>query len=141
MNYRSLLNPNPQPGIGAATPFPTAGYAVLLPARMSLNQFGGPALPENAARIDLLSQPQTVSSDVAYFLLKATSDSTVLVLDDRRLKNVVIVGSRIEYDGGPAILENVTFVNCTFAMKSMQRTQNLAIAMFAPDPATTFSGE
>jgi len=38
----------------------------------------------------------------------------IMLLDGFRLRNVIFDGIRVEYDGGPLIMEDVYFVNCTF---------------------------
>lgn len=41
----------------------------------------------------------------------------VMHLDNWHMKNVVVVNSRVIYDGGPLDLHNVVFVNCTFQFR------------------------
>lgn len=76
-------------------------------------------------------------SDAAYFLLELDTRVT-LVLDDTRLKNVIIMNSKVKYLGGPAQLENVYFVNCTFEIVRQPTGQLFASAVLSK-AATTFS--
>jgi hypothetical protein len=62
-------------------------------------------------------------------------------LDGMQLRNVVLQNVHIVYQGGPVLIKNVYFINCTFEITSAPNSQNLALAMLAPAPATTFSGE
>jgi hypothetical protein len=62
------------------------------------------------------------------------------ILDGMQFKNVVFRDVRIVYNGGPVRMNNVYFVNCTFEMRQLPNSQNLALAMLDPSSATTFSG-
>jgi hypothetical protein len=46
-----------------------------------------------------------------------------VLLDGITWRNVVFINSRVSYNGGAVILENVTFVNCTFDAKRNPNTQ------------------
>jgi hypothetical protein len=80
---------------------------------------------------------RAVKTGVAYYFAKGGG----MVLDKMKLKNVVFIGVHIVYDGGPADLNHVFFVNCTFEMPRVDNTRNLALALLAPEPSTTFSSE
>jgi hypothetical protein len=47
-------------------------------------------------------------------------------LDGHHFKNVIFENIQITYDGGPLILENVAFINCSFHLG-----QNEEVALFA----------
>ena len=64
-----------------------------------------------------------------------------VALDGMQLRNVVLRNVKIFYGGGPLIMENVYFVNCTFEMQRAKNTFELAESIISPEPATTFSGE
>lgn len=58
-------------------------------------------------------------------MLVGADDSTV-VLDKLHVRNVVPKHIRIVYGGGQVILENVTFIDCTFDLIRTQRTVELS---------------
>ena len=59
-----------------------------------------------------------------------------LKLDGYHIRNAIINGARIVYSGGPLILENVYFVNCTFEMPPTPQSQELANAILDHAPAS-----
>jgi hypothetical protein len=61
-------------------------------------------------------------------------------LDGMQLRNVVFRNVRISYFGAPLRMKNVYFVDCTFDMKVDQNTRQLAVALLAPVPSTSFQG-
>jgi hypothetical protein len=61
------------------------------------------------------------------------------IIDGMQLRNVIFHNVHIFYNGGPLIMTNVYFVNCTFEMKSSKNSKNLALAALAPTPETTFT--
>ena len=64
----------------------------------------------------------------------------VVRLDEMIMKRVIIRDATVIYQGGPALLQGVYFVNCKFEIQPKQTGQLLATAIFA-NPATNFSGE
>jgi hypothetical protein len=88
----------------------------------------GTASPENSARYEAIDSMQPPTG-VAFVLIRHTGKDNVIVLDGLRLKNVVIADSTVEYDGGPLILENVYFVNCTFTLPAAHNTRALGNAI------------
>jgi hypothetical protein len=64
----------------------------------------------------------------------------VLRLDGTRLENVIAVNLSIEYSGGPMILRNVYFVNCTFSsVKPSEGSRQFASTLLASAPSVTFN--
>ncbi len=59
-----------------------------------------------------------------------------LKLDGYHIRNAIINGARIVYNGGPLILENVYFVNCTFEMPPTPQSQELANAILDHVPVS-----
>jgi hypothetical protein len=68
-------------------------------------------------------------------------DGGGIIIDGMEMRDVVFRGTHIVYNGGPIRMTNVYFLNCTFEMEPKKNTRNLAIAVLAPSPAITFSGE
>jgi hypothetical protein len=62
------------------------------------------------------SVPTVVTEGHPYVRITATG-KPVLILDGLRIRNAIFEGVRIEYDGGPLIMEDAYFVNCTFEVK------------------------
>lgn len=162
VNYRSFLSADVQPPLGqTSTPPSNSNYKVslnldtpqgtsiqgfLLPKedkRQTLGVFnaGGPASPEDSARLEDLRTPQTSSTGTKFFLVDGGDHQLRIVLDGDYMKNVVIRNAIVLYRGGPVRLQNVFFINCKFEMKTDRNSQNLVLAVLAADPSTTFSGE
>lgn len=59
-------------------------------------------------------------------------------LDGIYLRNVVFHNVRVKYFGGPLTMKNVYFIDCTFDMNVQPKTEQLAMALLAPTPSTSF---
>jgi hypothetical protein len=59
-------------------------------------------------------------------------------LDGIYLQSVIFHNVRIKYFGGPLIMKNVYFIDCTFDMNVQPRTEQFAMALLAPTPSTSF---
>jgi hypothetical protein len=71
--------------------------------------------------------------------VRMTAEGPVrFAIDGYRLRNVIFDGVTIEYDGGPLIMENVYFVNCTFEVKPTNSTRQFTLAVLQSVP-TSFS--
>jgi hypothetical protein len=55
-------------------------------------------------------------------------------------KHLILENMHISYNGGPLVLQDVIFINCTFEMPLNKRSQSLTIAGLSVSPSTTFSG-
>jgi hypothetical protein len=56
-------------------------------------------------------------------------------LDGTQFKNIILIGTQEEYDGGPVILQNVYFLNCTFEINRTANSQHLVAHLIEPSPA------
>jgi hypothetical protein len=56
-------------------------------------------------------------------------------LDGTQMKNVVLIGTQVVYDGGPIILQNAYFLNCTFEINQTVKSQELVAHLIEPSPA------
>ena len=91
---------------------------------------GGYASGEQSARLERLDSPQPEGSEFAFFIIEGGGDA--IILDGEYMKNVIVRGADIEYNGGPVVLENVYFVNCTFtSFRLTPRGIDLGTAMLA----------
>jgi hypothetical protein len=61
-------------------------------------------------------------------------------LDGMIMKRIVIRDARVIYQGGPASLRGVYFVNCKFEIQPKLTGQMLATAIIS-EPSVNFSGE
>jgi hypothetical protein len=59
-----------------------------------------------------------------------------IFLDGFHLRNVTVRGAKITYKGGPLILENVYFLNCTFDVQRTPQGQQFADAMLTHVPVS-----
>jgi hypothetical protein len=57
-------------------------------------------------------------------------------LDGVHWRNFTFTNMLIEYDGGPMVLENVTFINCTFEMRYSIRSGKVQDMLLAQNPVT-----
>lgn len=57
-------------------------------------------------------------------------------LDGAYWRNYTFENARIEYDGGPMILENVRFINCTFVVRYSPRGEQLAEMVLTQNAVT-----
>lgn len=136
IDYRSFLNTDNQPDLGPPKAVENPEYHFVITvksaagAQAPYTHFVGQVLPygtataEGSARYEPIDSSQGPSG-FAYVLVRQTGPNNLLVLDDKRIKNVVIADSAIEYDGGPLLLENVYFVNCSFVLQPT--TKSLAL--------------
>ena len=57
-------------------------------------------------------------------------------LDGVYWKDYSFINVEIEYDGGPMVLENVKFINCTFKMNYNIHASDFEDALLAQNPVT-----
>ena len=86
-----------------------------------------PSLPGNPAQ----------TQGHSYILVRGSTGPGKIILDGMHLKNVILRDLRISYSGGPIVLENVYFVNCTFEIDRQSHGQELVNRILS-GPATTF---
>jgi len=97
---------------------------------------GGDVPMDRAASVhplDLPSPDQGKSRGSEVFLLEGGAIS----LDGMYMKNVVLRGTVVVYNGGALVLENVIFVNCTFSFENKPAQRTLAEELFSKS-ITTF---
>lgn len=145
LNYRSFLNAlAPQPNLEDAKPLQSGKYDNRF---FEYTRLGGEvpklssvgALPrEQAAKLDLIGKDRNTDLQVGPALLVDVGGS--IQLDKMHLKNVVLQNVHVIYEGGPLILENVYFINCTFEMKKSVPSQALSVSLMEPSP-TRFSNQ
>jgi hypothetical protein len=105
----------------------------------------GVAPTAKAATIELLNPwddpvPNRIRApNSAEYIVVEAEPGTTIFLDRMRFKNVILVNSRVSYHGGPTLLENVIFSNCTFAVRPTPRAAQFAESVLAPG-TTNFRG-
>jgi hypothetical protein len=100
-----------------------------------------PLLPQDeAAKMHLLDKPDrnaNVPMGPSFLLLE---DATYL-LDSLYIRRAIFRNSHIVYNGGPVVLDNVTFVNCAFQILQRPNGLNFATVFLEPNPSMTFKAD
>jgi hypothetical protein len=126
LDYRSSLNATESPA--AREDFiPAASNRWELTARAFIKARGAGSItltypnrlvpPDQSFIYEPIGSVPTVTKEGHPFVRITAKGKSVLILDGLRLRNAIFEGVRIEYDGGPLIMENTYFVNCTFEVK------------------------
>lgn len=84
---------------------------------------------ENAAHLDLIGHDENTGSKTGPSALLVRGGATNLDMEHAR--HVVFDGVEIHYSGGPILLEDVIFINCTFVLDRSQQTRELAERVLA----------
>jgi hypothetical protein len=92
-----------------------------------------PPLSPEAAMFLRIGDENRANAATQYFFIDGTHFA--FILDGYHIRNAIIKGAKIIYDGGPLILENVYFVDCTFEIKHAPLYQDFANAILAKVPA------
>jgi hypothetical protein len=153
LNYRSFLNSKTTPDISGAIPItqspvpvaieftgqpipPYSGYPYpAIPVNMTI-EYVGPIVPlESSALLEPLSfKPQDHPSQKAPKYYVVETKGLEFSLDGYRMRNVIFKGGTLSYDGGPAAIQNVYLVNCTFKFKPTPDWKRLSELLFARTP-------
>jgi hypothetical protein len=150
VGYRSFLNSRPNDAVNSTALPPqgtenyTMGPNILNFPEAKIYSFGSRLSPTDStyqapadrAAFRPIGTPDANEGHVHTnsFLLIAGAD---LVLDNLYARNVVVENSHVTYRGGPLILSNVTFINCTFDVVRKPIGQEFAEKALASVP--TFS--
>lgn len=124
-DYRSILNMSEAPSMKGANRNPSPGggmvvewNAAKLPDSKEgmLGVFFIPGVPrvpgsQSALFIQIGNEYRNVSAP-AFFIVDGTGFN--IQLDGFHVRNAIVRNAKITYKGGPLVLENVYFVNCTF---------------------------
>jgi hypothetical protein len=106
---------------------------------VTLYSLGGMVPIAEAARAEHIVNPKPIAASMApKIVVVKGKPEQVISLDGHRLKNIVILNMTIEYRGGPAILENVSFVNCIFRLAQQPQCVDFGKSVFA-STTTTFA--
>jgi len=139
LNYRAYLNSVTVP-LGQQVPVKdfSTHYQIPMenmPTIESMETIGVSKLPD-VAQIGALSAPnlnKNLAAGASLILL----DAPTVVLDGLYAKKVVFRNSHIIYRGGPVVLDNVYFLDCTFEIKNQTKGQEFARIILS-GPSTNF---
>jgi hypothetical protein len=138
VNYRSFLNASAPQG-KFVTNFVSlkTQYNIISPGgqpKPTISTFGLVPI-DKAAALDVIGKTRnTGPNGVQYLFL----DGGAIVLDGSQFKHIVLRNVHVVYRGGPAILEDVYFLNCTFEIVQENNGQLFASTVLASSPATNF---
>lgn len=138
LSYASFLNTS-APGLSQLMPVPNAThFEITYNGRIGTGAVTGtstaPNLPE-AHKLGLPDFNDKFKVGPAFFV----SRNADAVLDGQFLKSIIFQDSHIIYNGGPLVLQNVYFVNCTFEIKQEARGIEFAKAVFAGSPSVNLN--
>ncbi len=131
--YHSVFNENPYErqsvvplgssgvSIYSAPPPPHENKTVMSASRVSVDKSIGALLEP----IDTDLNPTNKEAN-AFIILSGGA----ILLDGLRGRNVVFTGVHVVYDGGPLVLKDVVFVNCTFTIYNSLSGQKLIAESF-----------
>ena len=144
LNYRSFLTAQEVPQVPGARP-------VVKPTDFDV-QFTFKPLSATTRPPIILFDPEMVSGADGALLTGIGRESTrsrpryliveganfELDLDGYHLRNVIVRDARIVYNGGPVLLENVFFVNCTFEIEEHDDRGKVLTDNIISDSGITF---
>jgi hypothetical protein len=139
VSYRTTLNANSAPRIEDPTPADKATFTQIIgngsPAGLSILRFG--TVPINiAAKYEPFEEPVITDRTTGsrFLVVENHPPTNVLELDGMHIRNVIFRNATLGYSGGPVVLENVYFVNCTFKMKLSPESEKLGAMILAAAP-------
>ncbi len=151
LNYRSYLNLNFTPPHGPPTPVAASGYSIQIAPKIGENRTGivrhggqilaaaANAPPDKAARLETLQTFNVARSGPALLIVEV-GENDAMVLDGAYIKNVIIRNTTVQYSGGPLVLDNVYFVNCSFELVPKTNSRQLADVILTSAAATFKAG-
>jgi hypothetical protein len=133
---RSAQNPDPPAATrGDKSPAP---LSIGAPREIAANQILNPAAISGGNFIDATLMPDTSEillppSSRAFAdnirVENLTFEGAAQTLDGIRWRNVIFIGTRLRYEGGPLDLQNVQFIRCRFGFVNDDRGARLASAI------------
>jgi hypothetical protein len=133
---RSAQNPDPPAAArGDKSPAP---LSIGAPREIAANQILNPAAISGGNFIDATLMPDTSEillppSSRAFAdnirVENLTFEGAAQTLDGIRWRNVIFIGTRLRYEGGPLDLQNVQFIRCRFGFVNDDRGARLASAI------------
>jgi hypothetical protein len=90
---------------------------------------------DHAARLQLIGDHLEDPNLAPSYTVIAESDET-LMLDRLYAKNVIFMHFKVEYNGGPLYLQNVSFIDCKFNLQQGEPQFRLETSLLSPGPAS-----
>jgi hypothetical protein len=141
LNYRAYLN-SVTIQLGPQVP-PPATFGTIyethddnFPGKVVSLRWIGISKPPDVPQLHRLSNPD-LNKNAATGPSLLVVDAPVVILDNLYAKKVVFRNSHVIYRGGPASLDSVYFLNCTFEIDRKSNGQELANQIVS-GPVTTF---
>jgi hypothetical protein len=75
-----------------------------------------------------MNQPADVSIGPSLLMVEGAGD---VYIDGYKVRNVIFQNVHIIYGGGPLILKNVSFVNCTFTVPARPQSRGIVLALLS----------
>ena len=91
---------------------------------------GGDVPSERAAQMRLIENPPEKLPRGKEVILV---EGGAMTMDGMYMKNVVLRNVTIFYNGGPAVLDGVIFVDCHFVLSNVPQTRDFADAVLSKD--------
>lgn len=140
LNYRAFLNEGSFP-IARKEFSPVNNGELISYAEVSLKgpltlkaDFSNQLVPINKAFIyQKIDEAVQRTTGHPYLLIHAQGPGYIQ-LDGSWIRKVIFEGVRIHYEGGPLILQDVYFINCTFDIKQTSNSQVLSARLMEPAP-------
>jgi len=138
LDYRSILNAASMP-TGQLTQASITHYTTdnLLNPGVGALKVLGTTDASNAAQLRHISGPdvnQGIATQPSFLIY----DNATFLLDTMYLRRVIFRNSHIIYKGGPIVLQEVYFINCTFEIERHPVGQSLANAILSSAHSVTF---
>jgi len=135
LSYRSSLNMVYRPA-GSIVPLtPGATWKYHLPSVQGRPMYtfahtSRAGVPHNeAARCDRIGVDQNVDTPTGAAWLFIVGGAARI--DGEQIRNAAFTGVEVHYSGGPLILENVMFIDCTFVFENVEPAHQLAESILA----------
>jgi hypothetical protein len=145
VNYRSYLNIGSLPTSQANFVEPPRGtiiatFKIDFEGPYAFDYFWDDAIVpiEQSFLYEKINEPSGRTLGHEFLMLKNGRGAGEIKIDGYRLKNVIFDGVRISYKGGPLILDNVRFINCTFDIAREPLGFSLAHILLGPNPSITY---
>ena len=145
LNYRSFLNVEDSPAAHEDfEPSMRSGWnmtahfyvAVKGPGSITLTYPNRLVRASDSCVYQPLKSTWTATSEGHPFVRVTANGNPILTLDGFHLKNVIFDGVKVEYDGGPLMMEDVYFVNCRFDVKPTGPSRQFTLAILRNVPAS-----
>lgn len=140
LDYRSFLNAGSVSPVAGLNAHPSRGTvydvwtAVKNQSGMLAFHYGSVPISQ-AARFNRIGTNRNANLPTGDAFLEV-DNATGILLDGMEIRNVIVRNSTVTYNGGPVILQNVYFINCTFQIVRNQKGQAISANLLESSPVT-----